>query len=643
MSKYSNFREYLHDVYGQEISELLVEYANEYPDRVGLGAYYDIKDLEIIDLHVTGATFKALGGDRLEIRTTVRADVEFSGCYRGEYDVFPDEIKANVIINATLHDGLKDFEIVRVKEYDDFIFNKDKSLSQNLVPYLYEEDVEKAAEDFLKRNYPEALNASMALPVEDLAKRMELTVYDGPLTPNTFGRMYFDESEAEIYKNDPDDALAPPVKIRVKPGTMIVNQDMSFLRGIGARNNTIVHECVHWDRHRLPFELWKLLNGGISHISCEQIAEDYQGLKADADAIKWMEWQANQLAPRILMPKSAVLREMNRLWESAHFKNPDAGLADVFELMVEGLAEFFDVSKLAAKIRLLDLGYDQAEGACVYVNGESVPAYTFPKGTLQKGQTFLIDEWNAMRAIMINQSLRDLYFAGKIVYVDGVVCVNDPKYVEYDDSNRLRLTELARDNVSECCFVFSRDISASREYKDTYYRMCFLCRDVSEIEYLDVKFDLSINTNLIENAKRIAKELSALDMKIKEIEDLGFNETLDYHMMGKKITNQDLSFRCGTSTQTVSGWRTNEDDLSVSIGLALCLCNALELHPAYSRDLIRKSNYDLNSNAERNIVINMLIERHIGKPMEEWEAMLKTAHTGIVLRSWKNKKHGKKQ
>ena len=395
LATYADFKEYLQDVYGQDISEPLEEFAIENPDRVGLEDYYKIEDLEIVDLRVTGATFKALDEDRIEIRTTVNAGVEFSGIYQGERDYYPETIKANVIINATLRDGLNDFEIVGVKEYDDFYFQKDKSLSQNMVPYLYEEDVEKVAEDFLQRNYREALEGSMALPVEELAKKMGLMILYGPLDSSTFGRMYFEDDEVDIYPLADVENYEAIERVTVQKGTMIVNPTLCFLRGIGSMNNTIVHECVHWDRHRKAFELWKLLQGGISHISCEEVAGDYQGIKADEDALKWMEWQANQLAPRILMPRNAVLREMNNLWESAHFHNPDAGLADVFQLMVESLADFFQVSKLAAKIRLLELGYDQAEGACVFINGKSAPAYTFPKGTLEKGETFLVDELNA--------------------------------------------------------------------------------------------------------------------------------------------------------------------------------------------------------------------------------------------------------
>ena len=95
-------------------------------------------------------------------------------------------------------------------------------------------------------------------------------------------------------------------EIMTAPGTMLINPDVHFMYNIGTANNTMIHECVHWDRHRRPFELQKLLQGECSHITCE-IVEKYEGMKEDESAVKWMEWQASQLAPRILMPREMTI------------------------------------------------------------------------------------------------------------------------------------------------------------------------------------------------------------------------------------------------------------------------------------------------------------------------------------------------
>ena len=72
-------------------------------------------------------------------------------------------------------------------------------------------------------------------------------------------------------------------------------------------NNTIVHECVHWDRHRKAFQLERLYNDKATQIKCEVVG----GIRNTGAACStdWMERQANALAPKILMPMEMFKRK----------------------------------------------------------------------------------------------------------------------------------------------------------------------------------------------------------------------------------------------------------------------------------------------------------------------------------------------
>ena len=61
-----------------------------------------------------------------------------------------------------------------------------------------------------------------------------------------------------------------------------------------------------------------------------------------------------------------------------------------YENVIDELAELFDVSRQAAKVRLMDLGYSKAEGAYPFVDGQYVRGYSFEAGALDKNQTFTI-------------------------------------------------------------------------------------------------------------------------------------------------------------------------------------------------------------------------------------------------------------
>ena len=71
-----------------------------------------------------------------------------------------------------------------------------------------------------------------------------------------------------------------------------------------------------------------------------------------------MEWQANNVAPRILMPietVGAVYKKMAT--ESMKNAFVAKGLRPQSEWIVEQTAGFYMVSKQAAEIRLKELGY----------------------------------------------------------------------------------------------------------------------------------------------------------------------------------------------------------------------------------------------------------------------------------------------
>ncbi len=123
-----------------------------------------------------------------------------------------------------------------------------------------------------------------------------------------------------------------------------------------------MHECVHWDRHSDFFELQKLLNDEVSHISCE-VVEKYDNKTKDIDkALKWMEWQANALTPHILMPAETTKQKFKELLAEARKMFPNERNAAITEYAVELLSNFFDVSTISAKIRLAELGFEFVQG-----------------------------------------------------------------------------------------------------------------------------------------------------------------------------------------------------------------------------------------------------------------------------------------
>jgi len=485
MKKYNNLKEYMEDVYYGEIFNRVKVPVYAHKDSFESDTAYSVSYVEPDDIHVSGVTFKEQNDGLLEIRVSVDADISVKGKTRYGYEEIADNGSYNVFFSAKLENELQQITITKAEEYNPAKFEKDKSLSQDLVPYLYEDAVEKNAEDFLSKYYPKALLQPMPLPLFDVARDMGMDVHYAPLDDSVFGRTYFGAEKVTVYT---DHALKAKVEIMTQPGTMLINPNVYFMRNVGTANNTIIHECVHWDRHRKAFELQRLLTGDCKHISCE-IVDTYEGIPDDAPSIKWMEWQANQLAPRILMPAKMTKRVYHKILTDLYTENPQRRYAELVQETVECVANYFQVSIFAAKLRLIELGYEKVQGTFVYSEGRYLPPFVFHKDAIGRNQTFVIDEQNMLFVIYIDPVLRQLFFENKIVYANSMVCINAPEYIEPNEMGYPILTEYALEHVDECCFIFDRKISASQKYSDTFYRRCFLCKDVVSDTFIEAIYD----------------------------------------------------------------------------------------------------------------------------------------------------------
>ncbi|MDD2978827.1 MAG: helix-turn-helix transcriptional regulator [Hespellia sp.] len=632
MAKYESFKAFLEDNFIDDMMAKLSSYiATQSKDSFENDAISYVTWVSLQDIHVSGVTFKDMGNDELEIRATVDADIEVAGKTRYGHETFEDCKCYNIFFRALLENGLHNVRITNVSEYDVSRYERDRSLSQNLVPYMYEEDVERHAEDFLRRHYPKALMQPMALPVEEIVSSMGMKLYFAPLEEGVFGKTYFGFEKVIVYTNI---LRKETCEIVTEPGTMLINPNVYFMYNIGTANNTIIHECVHWDRHRKPFELQKLLQGECNHISCE-IVEVYDGIPEDAPALKWMEWQANQLAPRILMPAEMTKRKLDECLRRLHAEYPMMRNAELMEQAVGELASFFMVSAIAAKIRVIELGYDEAHGVQVFSDGKYLPPFSFPRGTLKPNQTFVIDEKSAMIQIFMSEELRSMYFEGRLIFANSMVCINAPKYVTKSETGLPILTNYALEHVHECCYVFERKINASDTYSDSFYRRCFLCRDVSSVTFIEAKYDPNHKDNQSksqrkEEIERISESVTDIVRRLATEIPSGFSGTLNYHMNRKGITNEELSYRTNISTVSISEYR-NTLTPKITIERAVALCNGLKLEKHYSHDLMKKAGYDLSVPSMQNFMIGWVIDEHPDDTLQQWQDKLTDANIKIKL------------
>ncbi|SHF37063.1 ImmA/IrrE family metallo-endopeptidase, partial [Caloramator proteoclasticus] len=466
-----SFKDYVAERFYNEIFATIQNYVIENKDTIDLWLYRvrNIGEIELSDIEVKFVSVSDLPEMKIEFDIVVEAELEVR-----ESDYHYDESENcrqwfQLKCSGDLKCNLDDFIIYSVTDYTSK--NKQpKPMSDSLVPFIYSEQLESVATEFLRKNYPEALKTPMAVDPQLLAEKMGLKIEIRDITKDftVFGQIFFHDCEAEFYDKNSDKM----VQTHVIAKTIFVDPKVYFLRNLGSVNNTIVHECVHWALHRKAFELERLYNNSVTKIKCQVVG----GIKdSNRDATDWMEWQANALTPRIQMPISTFKEKAFELIKKYKQSLQTEEIIDVMEPVIDELALFFGVSRLAAKIRMIDVGYEEAIGTFTYIDGHYVKPHCFKKGFLKRNQTFSISAIDAAIQSFIDPELSALIKEGSYVYVDSHFVLKHPKYVTRDENGYAILTDYARTHMEECCLVF--DLSIKSGFKESYHSECFLNRD----------------------------------------------------------------------------------------------------------------------------------------------------------------------
>lgn len=98
----------------------------------------------------------------------------------------------------------------------------------------------------------------------------------------------------------------------------------------------------------------------------------------------WMEWQANGIATKILMPSNTTKLKINALYKKYKINENEKENLHKIEIIIDELSQFYGVSKQAAKVRMKELGYNAAEGVYTYVNGKYTPSFAFRADSIGK-------------------------------------------------------------------------------------------------------------------------------------------------------------------------------------------------------------------------------------------------------------------
>ncbi|MHC3405486.1 XRE family transcriptional regulator [Streptococcus agalactiae] len=616
------FDKYIFDTYHEQIVKTVKGFIFNNKDNTDLSTYMVPEPngfIEFDNFELYKINYEIINNCELNLEIIVIADVIVRQYIKGEMEVDTKTKFVSVYAEVELDAGIKNFRIYNTEfKSDQYKNSRNLKLSKDWVPYIRKKDFDDIAEKFLRKYYPQALTQPTPVPVETIVSEMGLSIHQEKLTidNSVFGKMVFKDTDVEVIE---DEQL---VSKHFNKGSILVDKDVVFKRNVGSYNNTVIHECVHWELHKVFHEVKMVLDKDHSQVSSwteENLADSSMWTSLD-----WMEWQANGIAPRILMPKVQTRIKIRELFQTLTLVNPDISRSELVQEVVDNLATFFEVSRQAAKIRMIDLGFKEANGVYNYLDDRYMHNFAFELEAIDKGSSYTITSNDLCFEYCFNESFRQIIDRNMFIYVDNHLCLKDKKFI-YMTKDGPIMTDYAYEHMDECCLIFKvKSKNFTSISNETYYDYV-LNRGVTKESEIKADFvDILQNPSLMDqlpplDMMKLGKKISEL---LKEL-PFEFSGTLRSHRKRKNCTQPFLAKLVGITERTLRDYETLEDNLP-RLELTLSFCFALKLRPELSDDMIKKAGHQLTISPPHQ-VYKMLLSTSYYKPLSEINSILQAA------------------
>ncbi|HHQ6356941.1 TPA: XRE family transcriptional regulator [Streptococcus agalactiae] len=616
------FDKYIFDTYHEQIVKTVKGFIFNNKDNTDLSTYMVPEPngfIEFDNFELYKINYEIINNCELNLEIIVIADVIVRQYIKGEMEVDTKTKFVSVYAEVELDAGIKNFRIYNTEfKSDQYKNSRNLKLSKDWVPYIRKKDFDDIAEKFLRKYYPQALTQPTPVPVETIVSEMGLSIHQEKLTidNSVFGKMVFKDTDVEVIE---DEQL---VSKHFNKGSILLDKDVVFKRNVGSYNNTVIHECVHWELHKVFHEVKMVLDKDHSQVSSwteENLADSSMWTSLD-----WMEWQANGIAPRILMPKVQTRIKIRELFQTLTLVNPDISRSELVQEVVDNLATFFEVSRQAAKIRMIDLGFKEANGVYNYLDDRYMHNFAFELEAFDKGSSYTITSNDLCFEYCFNESFRQIIDRNMFIYVDNHLCLKDKKFI-YMTKDGPIMTDYAYEHMDECCLIFKvKSKNFTSISNETYYDYV-LNRGVTKESEIKADFvDILQNPSLMDqlpplDMMKLGKKISEL---LKEL-PFEFSGTLRSHRKRKNCTQPFLAKLVGITERTLRDYETLEDNLP-RLELTLSFCFALKLRPELSDDMIKKAGHQLTISPPHQ-VYKMLLSTSYYKPLSEINSILQAA------------------
>lgn len=218
----------------------------------------------------------------------------------------------------------------------------------NNIDILSRDKIDNEAEKFLMKYRPKALKKATKLDLEALIENdleVEIDYQNLDKDHQILGATIFRDGYMEVYNNEKKELK------KFKSNTMIFDIQLSEdYKQAGRFLFTLAHEIGHWVLHKKYFFIDEGQQSIFDYCSKEEKSSIICAKRSETDMIRvrkkteqeWVEWQADNFASSILMPKQVF----KLTYEELKKKYLDK------EKILEELSRIFGASKKACEIRI---------------------------------------------------------------------------------------------------------------------------------------------------------------------------------------------------------------------------------------------------------------------------------------------------
>lgn len=504
-------------------------------------------------------------------------------------------IKASFVVDGIF----KEFKVLDVvRDMPEARVPKDGiRLSANLVPVIKSVDLPYYVNRFMNKYDIDGI-----VDIDDVVDKMGLTVIDAftlkPVKGNRIkGLVCISNGTVEVEE----------CTLNVHEGTILIDKSLKD-KSLGSYRFVVLHECVHYDLHKEFLTVRKQLmdiNAECSNYETDTpraIIDDIVKNDNKYSCESKIEWQANNIAGRVLVPSEMLVSELSKKYEEYDYFNAD-NKENILRVIASDLAELFGASKEEICIRMKQVSF--------FTNDiDLVPYETTALFPEEKEEMYNADV-----------TFRQLIDDNKVVYVNNRCVINNDKYF-----NNGAITFYGRKHPNESMIFFKKDTSYDSYADDELYYVKPTKKmiDKSLEEYK--KLFPEDTADAIEFTKLIQNE-SDYDEYVK----VDLRETIMNIMKSKKLTVNAISERTGLAYAAVEKLINDRSAKFMNVPNLAIVLKALGVPKGNTVRYLKRVINDFED-SYKNKTVEQVIQKHYDlEDMEFAEKMKQLVALGEIM------------